>query len=137
MKKRNIMTGMLVTISIVVLTVFVAVLLNPLRWPERSIREKMLTLTPIGTKMDDVINIIDENKEWKKYPVRNYGYYYYDGQPSRHYTEREDRVVGVKSMYVYIGEYRMIFATDVTVFYGFDMDSKLIDIAVLKEKDTL
>jgi len=125
-----------IALPIVALTVSLMILLNPLRWPEKSIRVKMLKLTPIGTKIEDVVSIINDNDKWKMYPVRNYGYYY-SGQPSRHYTELEDCVVGVKSMYVYIGEYRTIFATDVTVFYGFDEDSKLIDIAVLKEKDSL
>ena len=44
-------------------------------------------------------------------------------------------VIGEKSISVLIGEYRTIFTTSVTVFWGFDENSKLIDIYVWKVND--
>lgn len=57
--------------------------------------------------------------------------------PFRSAPRKDDPIVGVKSIDVYLGEYRTIFDTGVSVFYSFDEDSKLIEIAVLKETDSL
>ena len=46
-------------------------------------------------------------------------------------------MVGEKSIRSYIGEYRFVFITSVTVLWGFDKNEKLIDIMVWKEVDSL
>ncbi|MCL2047723.1 MAG: hypothetical protein FWG87_03245 [Defluviitaleaceae bacterium] len=107
----------------IIAIIVVAMALNPLRWSEQMIRTRMLKLTPIGTSIEEVVDVVENNKKWKAYPVLNHGY--------------NDRVIGVKEMQVHIGGYRTIFHTDIIIFYGFDEDSKLIDIAVFKEVDSL
>ena len=110
---------------------------NPLRRSEEQIRADMLKLTPIGMNMDDVIKIIGENPKWEIRHIRDWiGYGMAGGRPTD-FTSIEENIVGVKSIRVYLGQYRRFFAVGVSVFYGFDENSKLIDIAVLKETDGL
>ena len=124
--------------ALVILIVCVTLMSNPLRWSKESIKARMLTLIPIGTSLEEVISVIEDNSKWKLlYSVRNYGYFCRNGIPYRSAPINDDYAVGVKSIEVYLGEYRAVFATGVTVFYGFDEDSNLVDIAVLKETDSL
>ena len=116
-------TGIVVVISAVTMS-------NPLRWSNESIKVHLLKTTPIGMDMEDVVEVIESNG-WK-YHIRDYGNVYVNGRARRSLMGQP---VGVKSIAVYLGEYRVIFARSVTVFYGFDKDSKLIDIGVLKEVD--
>jgi hypothetical protein len=97
----------------------------------------MLKLTPIGMSMEDVVSVIEGNEKWKIQYEFDRGYFFMHGRPSRRAPKSGDPVIGVKSMEVHIGEYRTLFITDVSVFYGFDENLKLIDIAVLKETDSL
>lgn len=129
--KKIVYSTLIVLLSIILVLVII-MFLNPLRRSEEQIKRNMLKLTPIGTSMEVVISIIDGNK-WK-YHVRDYGYFFIHGLPSRHASRP---AIGVKSIDAYLGEYRTIFLTGVSVFYGFDEDSILIDIAVLKEVDGL
>jgi len=48
-----------------------------------------------------------------------------------------EEVIGEKSIRVSVGSYGFIFKTNVTVFFGFDEDSKLIDIWIWKTTDSL
>jgi hypothetical protein len=109
---------------------------NPLRRSEKSIRTSMLKLTPVGTGMEDVIGVIESNENWAYY-IRDIGYVFVYDRPSKRAPISNEPVVGVKSIVVHIGEYHAFFLTDVSVFYAFGKDSTLIDIAVLKETDSL
>jgi hypothetical protein len=130
------MTYIAIPFTVVALIIMAALLLNPLRRSEKSIRRSMLKLTPVGTSMKDVIGVIESNENWD-YHIQDNGYIFARGTPYRGSPINTKSVVGVKSIVVYIGQYRAFFLTDVSVFYAFDEDSKLIDIAVLKETDSL
>lgn len=131
------MVYILIALSVVALITVVILLSNPLIRSEERIRANMLKLTPISMSMDDVLKVIESNKKWKvRYTFEN-GYSMLGGQPSGPYYDEDDTIIGVKSMDVHIGEYRTIFVTDVLVFYAFDEDLKLIDIAVRKDTDSL
>jgi hypothetical protein len=74
--------------------------------------------------------------------VRDHGHLLVNGVPSfPSFPSEKERytniIIGEKSMRVYLGSHRIGFVTGVSVFYAFDEDSKLIDIAVLKEIDSL
>ena len=117
------------------LVIILIIVLNPLRRSGETIRKKLLKLTPSGTSMDKVVAIVKKNKKWELvYVSTEYGYgIMHNGLPSSSGVE----TIGVKSMRVDLGEYHTIFWTGVVVFYGLDEDSKLIDIAVRKDYDTL
>lgn len=135
----------LIAVSAVIIISVVVVLSNPLRSSNESIRTTMLKLTPIGTSMEDVVEVVEGNEKWKIRSVRDYGYLLVNGIPSFPYFspigeggyDYKHPIIGEKSMRVYLGDYRTIFVTSVSVFYAFDENSKLIDIAVLKETDSL
>ncbi len=134
---KEIMCKTLIACLIIVLGTVIVMMLNPLRRSEEQIRKNMLKLTPIGTSMVNVIKVIESNEEWEVQYTFEHGYFFMHGRPSRHTPQDDDPVVGEKSMEVHLGEYRVIFVTDVSVFYAFDETSKLIDIAVLKEVDSM
>jgi hypothetical protein len=118
----------LITLSIFILVYIFICLLNPLRKSEEKIKESILKLTPVGTSLEDVIKIIENNKKWETRYIS-----YEDG-----YLDPKTRaVVGEKSIRAFVGEYRNFFVTSVSVFWGFDEDSKLIEICIWKDEDSL
>ena len=125
---------LLVLLAIALLSVLL-ILSNPLRKPVEDIRETVLKSIPIGMDMDEVLNIIENNKKWKiSHTNHKYGYGIdKNGRPG----ENNDVHVGEKSIRANIGSYRNIFITDVIIYFGFDENSKLIDIAVRKDTDSL
>jgi hypothetical protein len=143
MKKITIYISTAFLVAIVIAVV--VVLSNPLRSSNESIRTTMLKLTPIGTSMKDVVEVVEGNEKWEISSKRDYGYLLINGLPSFPYFspieesvyEYQHPIIGEKSMRVYLGEYRTIFIIGVSVFYAFDENSKLINIAVLKETDSL
>ena len=46
----------------IVVAIFIVVASNPLRWSEKHIKEYMLKITPIGTSMEEIVNIIERKK---------------------------------------------------------------------------
>ena len=133
---RRIAMFVIIVISVVAFIVLAVIMSNPLRWPDSRIRANMLKHTPIGTNIVDVIKFVESNENWKIYHIYQNGYMLKDGIISRP-SKQNEYSVGVTSMEVRLGEYRTIFATDVSIFFAFDEDSKLIDIGVLKENDVL
>jgi hypothetical protein len=130
---RKVIVYTLLVLLILVLVVVVVALSNPLRKSEARIRENILALTPIGTGMEDVIKVIENNKKWEINHI-NYESGYgidKDGRPGENRNTR----IGEKSIRVYLGSYRNIFETGVLVYFGFDENSKLIDAAVRKDTD--
>jgi len=97
---------------------------NPLRQPMEVIREDLLVLTPIGTNMCDVIRVIEENEAWGwRGHIADVGF------PA---DAAHTAFVGEQSIRVNIGGYTNIFTTGVVAWWGFDEDSKLLDIRVQK-----
>ncbi|MCL2672288.1 MAG: hypothetical protein FWF10_09690 [Clostridiales bacterium] len=105
-----------------------------LRKSNEDIREDLIEITPLGMNMEDVLKVIEGNRKWELEWARdNYGYGISPDGPGEGHAES----VGVKSIRACIGEYGFIFRTYVVVYWGFDEDSKLIDIAVRKDVDAL
>jgi len=117
---------------------------NPLRKSVEEVREYLFEFTPIGMSMEDVIKVIKNNEEWETDYIDYESGYGVDewGAPSESGKIR----IGEKGIRVTIGFYSAFtrtakvlgFAeTAVTAFYGFDEDSKLINISVRKDTDAV
>jgi len=120
--------------------VFLIILMNPLRRSEEHIRERMLKLTPVGTSIEDVVEIINK-RGWSNDGVLDRGYGLANGGTPTIYTSyfTNEPVIGTKSIRANIGEYHayMIIYTWVFCYWGFDENSRLIDIAIEKECDVI
>ena len=139
MKKCFLIT--LYVIFIIILMVVVAFIANPLLRTEAGIRRQLLRNIPIGTSMEDVIRIADENANWiinvkdehigivlhptLFFPMRN--------MP----RDRGFPVVGERSVRVHLGTYHIIIRVDVSAYFAFDEESKLIEIFVRKQYDLI
>jgi hypothetical protein len=101
-----------------------------LRRSEASIRKLLLKEVPLGSPMTRVEQQVAKHK-WKLHFVRtDIGF---DDQRTRPST-----VTGDKSIGAWLGDYRGLpFMVDVSVFWAFDADGKLIDIWVWKTWDSL
>jgi len=107
---------------------------NPMRRSEGHIGKNILKLTPIGTSMEEVLEYA-EKKGWEIWYVsyefgflKQYGYWTLE--------EHSDNVnIGEKSIGVVASRYKTYFFIDtvVKIFWGFDENSKLIEISVSKE----
>ena len=99
------------------------------RKPEEEIRLILLEIFPKGTHMEDTIEKIrSEYIDWEIWYIDHDSGYGIDhkGIPG----EIGQTMVGSQSIRVEMGE-------DVVVFFGFDADSKLVDISVRKDVDSL
>jgi len=97
--------------------------------------------------MEDVLKVIEE-REWElSWTCKTYGYFLSflhsnRGRVSDGTTpyEREAGTsveIGKQSIRIHLGSFRMIFAFAVDIYYAFDEDSKLIDVAIRREMDVL
>lgn len=135
---RKTMIYTLIVLSVIVLIVAIIMLLNPLRRSQEHIKNDILKLTPMGTSMEDVIKIIESKRQWEiDYISYEHGYRRPGTPEHSDIALGRETIVGEKSIRVFVGEYRNIFITSVTVFFGFDKNSKLIEIYVWKDKDSL
>ena len=102
---------------------------NPLRRPTDEIRAEIIELTPIGSSLEEVIRVIDNNEtwEWHRRHVSQ------DGFPT---DAGWTTFVGEQSIRVELGRYwrprRSFLYIHVTVFWGFDEDGTLVDVRVQK-----
>jgi len=98
---------------------------NPLRQPVEQIRADILDITPLGTSIEEVSRIIENNETWGwGGHIAPVGF--------RTGSRSDDPRVGVKSIRVNLGGYTNIFSTGVVAWWGFDEDDTLIDIRVEK-----
>lgn len=96
---------------------------NPLVKSEESIKRRLLIDVPIGTSMSDVTSYI-RKKEYKIVNVSESGF-----------PGGNNQYIGYRSIRSDLGDYNVILTTNVTVFWGFDEELKLIDIRVWKTVD--
>lgn len=127
MKRKVISVILLIFVLLIVLGT-VMLISNPLIKSEAKIRENLLKITPIGTKMEDVVKSVESNKKWKVVDISyEHGFLHQRVYPRR--------TVGEKSIRVELGEYRFVLVTSVTAFWGFDENSELVDIWVWNTTD--
>ena len=135
MRMKKMLFILVVVLLIVVAVVFVVKALNPLRRSSEQIRENMLQQTPIGTSMEDVIKVIESHEKWKiDYVANDIGYSMMGGAPGDA-SDREKPIIGKKSIRAVIGAYTNFFNTTVTSYWGFDENSKLVNLHIHKDTD--
>ena len=97
---------------------------NPLRKSEEEIKVNILKLAPIGTNMDEVIQVIECNETWEWQGHIN---------PNGFPADVNGDPIGEKTIKVILGSYRNIFKTYVVFWWAFDENSKLIEVFVRKQ----
>lgn len=122
---KKFLTPPLVVAVLMILLLAVYVVSNPLRRSDNYLRGRFLNDTPIGTSMNDVISYI-RKKEYRIVNISDSGF-----------PDKNSKYVGYRSIRVDLGDYNTILTTNVTVFWGFDEESKLIDVRVWKTVDAL
>lgn len=133
--KINTKRKLLVAIGIALILIWViAMIANPIRRPRFMVRHYVLRLTPMGTHIGDVIEILENNKqEWSVVISYEHGFVL-PTAPTHEYT------TGEMSIRVFAGRYwpsnwpimGLLMETTVSIFWGFDEDGNLTDIYVWK-----
>ena len=126
MKKKRIYIPIIIVIFI--FSIIIIEMMNPLRKSEEKLTEDILMLTPMGTSMEDVIDVIESHKKWEWD-----GYIAPYGICRSSFTIKLDSSQSIKVM---LGSYRkpFPFVTGVFAEWGFDENSRLTDIWVYKEE---
>jgi hypothetical protein len=97
---------------------------------ETSIRASLLRQTPLGSKTEDVRRFVKSGGWLDDRYGGSSGFLKQEaGVPAT--------VVGVTLICGHLGQYHLPFLTDVTAFWGFDTDGRLIDVWVWKTVDAL
>ncbi len=147
--KKGIKIVVIVMVSLILLP-FVAfgvqLLTVPISRPNEAVRSYFYRKVPVGTRWDEVLEIIDD-KGWEiKELHTDYGLCIYneattffatdDELASREKSTAKSRVVGVKSMFVELGEFYGPFHNAVFVYIAFDEDDKLIEVTIRRDIDS-
>jgi len=132
MRNKLIIGGLIAILVIALISVpIVTASSNPLRKSAEQIRKSILELTPIGTSMEDVLAVVN-NELWEVDYVS-------DGRDENRFLSEDCQ----KTIRVFLGKYRgnyfggkniietvfdiMISRTHVTAFWGFDKNSELTE----------
>ena len=133
MKKA--MIYILISFVVVILIAVIIFVSNPLLWSNSLIKGYLLTLTPRGMVMEDVIKILEKHKKWEIYSISyDCGYSMQRGSPSAA-SKDEAGQIGKKSIRVH-RHGRVIFNGAIVSYWGFDEDGKLVDLDLRKDWDT-
>jgi hypothetical protein len=98
---------------------------NPLRRSDSRIRSQLLEEAPLGSSILQVSSIIFRHGWTLAYPLADTGFYDQRSRPAR--------IVGKKHLRASLGNYQDIpWRANVTVFWGFDENDRLIDVWVWK-----
>jgi len=133
---RRIIIYILIAFLLVFFSIVIISLLNPLRRSDERIRANILRLTPIGMSMEDVISVVESRSDWEIRIIMDGGYVIHNDVPRGPHQGGNmisGTQVGVTFMEVHIGSYNfLVFILEerVSIFFGFDEDSNLLDIAV-------
>src|SRR6266568_2806319 len=107
--------------GVVVIVITLWACSNSLLRPETDIRASLLKETPIGSSSAEVAKLLKQ-KGWID---RNYlgtsGFL-------KQEPGKQAQVIGATSLAGHLGQYHLRFRTDVTAFWGFDTNNRLIDI---------
>lgn len=101
---------------------------SELRKSEARIQQDILEVAPIGSDMSTVISMLQQKGYEIVWINRNSGFSDQRVRPAK--------VKGEMSIRSNFGDYRgFIFMVNVTVFFAFDEEGKLLDVWVWKTKD--
>ena len=117
-----------VALSALLISIF-SFTLTSRRLPSDLLERRLLITTPLGTPMDDVLAFI-RNKGWMIRMI----------DTSQGFPDQRDdyQRTGSRHIEVYMGSYQGIpWRRDITVYWGFNDNSQLVDIWVWKTADAL
>jgi len=116
----------------------VQMLINPLYRLPANIENYVLRLTPLGTSMEDIVEIISNIDKWEIRFIDYENGFWKQGRPIPDYPkdERERIIIGEKSIKA-VGSYRAFYSfflleSVANIYWGFDADGKLIEVYVAK-----
>ena len=115
---------------------------NPMRRPHAIATNYVWRLTPVGTHIDDVIEVIENRGDWRIHGISREGGFAHPrlrgpdhGWPESPTTGHA--IVGEQSIRahpeVYRAWYKLFIPTRVSIFWGFDADGYLLEIFVWKD----
>ena len=162
--KKHIVTILILLSPLIIIFIFFAAMAlnsyliasadseNPLRLPVEYLREGVLELTPLGTSMGDVIEIIESegiDRGWHNIRIsRQFGVNVSamwmwrnrvgPDEHDRQLREGGSIIIGGQSINVIMGRYDafiqgLLFTTHVNIWWAFDENSELIDVFVDKQ----
>jgi hypothetical protein len=101
-----------------------------LRRSETAIRASILALTPLGSSSETVLALVQKEK-WKSQGLDNRS-----GFLKQEHGKKSE-VVGVAHIQAYLGHHWTFpfLRTDVTAYWGFDTQGRLIDVWIWKTID--
>jgi hypothetical protein len=115
----------IVAVCLTIATISLLLWNNPLRRSPEYLRAYVLELTPLGSEFEHVLCVIDDNGWVARFVNESSGFVHQEIRPLT--------VIGEKSIRASLGDYQDIpFEANVTVFWGFDAEGKLLDIWVWK-----
>jgi len=131
-------------LAIIFIVTAIQIVTIPARRPTSMVKEYILRLTPIGTSINDVVEMINNRDDWGRSMV-NYELGFEPSNPTgiwglmpQNMAHLNQPRVGVQSAFVNMGTYRTwlfwppFAKVEVNVFWGFDADGKLIEVHVDK-----
>ena len=135
------MAALLLLIALVFATI-IPMITTPMRRPMRMLRRHILQITPMGTSIDDVVDIINNKDDWRTVDrILGFGFAPLSprqGPPAEHLSLPDLPRVGVQSVSTFLGFYNSwyrffgLLTTSVDVFWGFNEDGELIDVFIWK-----
>jgi len=126
-----------IIIALTLLIITVPMFINPLRRPQGILKNYILQLTPIGTNIEDVIEIIEMRRTWEILNINFDSGYLHPGPqiPGWPTAQSGASIIGEQSISIF-GNYRAFYYLflnkTVYIFWGFDADGKLIKVYVDK-----
>lgn len=104
-----------------------------LRRADSSIRSGILSATPLGSDPDAVLAVI-RAKEWSTHGYVQQGFH-------RQAAGVRSELIGKSSIRASLGDYHgppyFVFSTNVTAFWGFDENRRLIEVWIWRTTDAL
>ena len=140
MKKRSkVILIMFAVVFASIILVVIALSINPLLRTEVGIRRHLLRSTPIGTSIEDVLQIfgIDDTE------IRSHGVVLHNTLriPLRSVFPNDvndpSRVLGNSHIWKNLGSYQLIVRIDVEAVFVFDENGHLMEVFVRKGRDLI
>jgi len=112
-----------------VMAYMIPMIINPMRRPGYIPLNYVLRVTPLGTHMDDVINIVENHRDWRIGRIdRERGFIHPLPHTVRPLSEGWPVIIGEKSIRVESLYTFIIVRVGVSIFYAFDADGYLIEV---------
>ena len=134
---KRIMVIVLLLLAVILLVDLIPRIINPIQRPNNMLKNYILKITPLGTNLDDVVEVINNKDDWGSANLRDYGLY--PAYPTEPYMEDRERPrIGEKTVSTNIGSYRslrdvfFLMRVGVAIFWVFDAEDILIDVHVWK-----